>query len=235
MLPSICQQIWKTQQWPQDQKRSVFIPIPKKGNAKECSNYHTTALISHASKILLKILQARLQQYVNRELPDVQAGFRKGRRTRDQIANIRWIIKKAREFQKNIYFCFIALTSLAKEIDKLQNVFISRSIYFSHSTILDLEPSAPIQRVINLSSPNYGNTLKFVNLEIFVLSSSWRHLLYLYSKGKEPITPFLLFPRRVCLFQGRKFLSFSREKQGKQVSPYLWGFSPTVQSPVHVG
>ena len=87
-------------------KRSVFIPIPKKGNAKECSNYHTIALISHTSKIMLKILQARLQQYMNHELPDIQAGFRKGRGTRDQIANIRWIIK-AREFQKNIYFCFI--------------------------------------------------------------------------------------------------------------------------------
>ena len=86
---------------------TVFIPIPKKGSAKECSNYHTIALISHASKVMLKILQARLQQYVNRELPDVQAGFRKGRGTRDQIANIHWIIKKARELQKNIYFCFI--------------------------------------------------------------------------------------------------------------------------------
>ena len=86
VLHSICQQIWKTQQWPQDWKRSVFIPIPKKGNVKECSNYHTIALISHASKVMLKIFQARLQQYVNRELPDVQAGFRKGRRTRDQIA-----------------------------------------------------------------------------------------------------------------------------------------------------
>ena len=107
VLHSICQQIWKTQQWPQDWKRSVFIPIPKKGNAKECSNYHTIALISHASKVMLKILQARLQQYVNRELPEVQAGFRKGRGTRDQIANIRWIMEKAREFQKNIYFCFI--------------------------------------------------------------------------------------------------------------------------------
>ena len=102
-----CQQIWKTQQWSQDQKRSVFIPIPKKGNAKECSNYLTLALISHASKVMLKILQARLQQYMNCELADVQAGFRKGRGTRDQIANICWIIKKAREFQKNIYFCFI--------------------------------------------------------------------------------------------------------------------------------
>ena len=88
-------------------KKSAFIPIPKEGNAKECSNYHTVALISHASKVMLKILQARLQQYVNCELPDIQAGFRKGRGTRDQIANIRWIIEKAREFQKNIYFCFI--------------------------------------------------------------------------------------------------------------------------------
>ena len=106
-LHSICQRIWKTQQWPQDWKRSVFIPIPKKGNANECSNCHTIALISHASKVMLKILQARLQQYMNCKLPDVQAGFRKGRGTRDQIANICWIIKKAREFQKNIYFCFI--------------------------------------------------------------------------------------------------------------------------------
>ena len=93
--------------WPQDWKRSIFISIPKKGNAKECSNYHTIVLISHASKVVLKILQTRLQQYVNHELPDVQAGFRKGRVTRDQIANNHWIIEKAREFQKNIYFCFI--------------------------------------------------------------------------------------------------------------------------------
>ena len=93
VLHSICQQIWKTQQWPQDRKRSVFILIPKKGNAKECSNYHTIALVSHTSKVMLKILQARLQQYMNHELPDVQAGFRKGRGTRDQIANIHWIIK----------------------------------------------------------------------------------------------------------------------------------------------
>ena len=100
MLHLIFQQIWKTQQWPQDRKRSVLIPIPKKGNAKECSNYCTIALISHASKVMLKILQARLQQYVNRELPDVQAGVRKDRGTRDQSANIRWIIEKARKFQK---------------------------------------------------------------------------------------------------------------------------------------
>ena len=103
MLPSICQQIWKTQQWPQDWKRSAFIPIPKKGNAKECSKYCTIELISHASKVILKILQARLQQYVNCELPDIQAGFRKGRGTRDQIANIRWIMEK-REFQKKRLF-----------------------------------------------------------------------------------------------------------------------------------
>ena len=122
VLHSRCQQIWKTQQWPQDWKRSVFIPIPKEGNAKECSNYHTIALISHASKIMLRILQARLQEYVNCELPDIQAGFRKGRGTRDQIANIRWIIEIAKEFQKNIYFCFI---DYAKAFDcdhkKLEN------------------------------------------------------------------------------------------------------------------
>ena len=106
VLHSICQQIWKTQQWPQDWKRSVFIPITKKGNVKECSNYCTIALISHASEIMLRILQARLQEYMTYELPDVQAGFRKGRGTRDQIANIRCITEKEREFQKNIYFCF---------------------------------------------------------------------------------------------------------------------------------
>ena len=102
------------QKWPQDWKSSVFIPIPKKGNAKECLNYHTIALISHASKVMLKNLQARLQQYMNRELPNIQAGFRKGRGTRDQIANICWIMEKAREFQKNIYFCF---TDYAKAFD----------------------------------------------------------------------------------------------------------------------
>ena len=107
VLHSICQQIWKTQQWPQDWKSSVSIPIPKKGNAKEYSNYCTIALISHASKVMVKILQARLQQYMNWELPDSQTHFRKGRGTRDQIGNIHWIIKKAIEFQKHIYFCFI--------------------------------------------------------------------------------------------------------------------------------
>ena len=104
VLHPICQHIWKTQQWPQDWKRSIFIPIPKEDNAKECSNDCTIALISYANKGMLKILQARLQQYVNYKIPDVQAGFRKGRGTRDQVANIHWIIKKPREFQKNIYF-----------------------------------------------------------------------------------------------------------------------------------
>ena len=110
VLHSICQQTWKTQQWLQDWKRSVFIPIPKKGNAKECSNYHTIALISHASKVMLKILQVRLQQYVKCQLSDIQAGFRKGRGTRDQIANIRWIIEKARGLKKKNLLCFIDYT-----------------------------------------------------------------------------------------------------------------------------
>ena len=103
VLYSICKQIWKIQQWPQDWKSSVFIPIPKKGNAKECSNYRTIALISHTSNVVLKILQARLQKYMNHEFPDVKSGFRKGRGTRGHIANIHWIMEKAREFQKNIY------------------------------------------------------------------------------------------------------------------------------------
>ena len=125
MLHSICQQIWKTiQQWPQDWKKSVFIPILKKGNAKECSNYHTIALISHASKIMLKILQVRLQQYMNRELPDVQTGFGKGKGTRHQIANIHWIIEKAREFQKNIYS---ALLSMPKSL----TVWITQTVEHS--------------------------------------------------------------------------------------------------------
>ena len=123
MLHSICQQIWKTQQWPQDWKRSVFIPIPKTGNAKECSNDHTTALILHASKVMLKILHSKLQQYVNCDLPEVQAGFRKGRGNIDQIANIHWIMEKAREFQKNIYFCFIDYARAFDCVDhnKLEN------------------------------------------------------------------------------------------------------------------
>ena len=107
VLHSICQQIWKTQQWPQDWKRSVFIPIPKKGNAKECSNYRTIALISHARELMLKFLQARLQQYVNCERPDVQAGFRKGRGTRDQSANILWIMKKSKKVpEKHLFLLY---------------------------------------------------------------------------------------------------------------------------------
>ena len=104
VLHSLCQQIWRTQQWPQDWKRSVFIPIPKKGNAKECSDYHTIALISHVSKTMFKILQAGFQQFMNQE--HVRAGLRKGRGTKDQIGDICWILEKARIFQKNIYFCF---------------------------------------------------------------------------------------------------------------------------------
>ena len=123
VLHSICQQIWKTQQWPQDWKRSVPIPIPKKGNAKECSSDHTIVLISHASKVMHKILQARLQQYMSHELPDIQVGFRKGRGTRDQIANICYIIEKSREFQKNIYFCFTDYTKAfdCVNYNKLEN------------------------------------------------------------------------------------------------------------------
>ena len=123
VLHSMCQQIWKTRQWPQNWKRSGFSPIPKKGNAKECSNYSTIPLISQASKVMLKILQARLQQSVNCELPDVQAGFRKGRGTRVQTASICWIIKKAREFQKNIYFCFVDYVKAFDCVDhnKLEN------------------------------------------------------------------------------------------------------------------
>ena len=117
VLHSICQQIWKTQQWPQDWKRSVFIPIPNKGNVKECSNFCTIALISHTSKAMFKILQARFQQYMNHELADVQAGFREGRGTRDQIVNIHWIIEKVREFQKNMYFCFIDYVKVFDTMD----------------------------------------------------------------------------------------------------------------------
>ena len=143
VLHSICQQIWKTQRCPQDWKRSVFIPIPKEGNAKECSNYRTIVLISHASKVMLKILQARLQQYMNRELPDVQAGFRKGRGTRDQIANIRWIIEKAREFQKNIYFCFI---DYAKDLDCVDHNKLENSERDGNTRPPDLPLEKPVCR-----------------------------------------------------------------------------------------
>ena len=149
VLHSICQQIWKTQQWPQDWKRSVFIPIPKKGNAKGYSNYSTIALISHTSEVMLKILQARLQQYMNHELPDVQTAFRKGRGTRDLSANICWIIEKAREFQKNIYFCFIVYTKAfdCGDHNKLWKIFqemgiadhltcLLRNLYADHEAIV---------------------------------------------------------------------------------------------------
>ena len=133
VLHSICQQIWKTRQWPQDWKRSVFIPIPKKDNAKECVNYYTVALISHTSKVMLKILQARLQQCMNQELPDVQAGFRKGSGTRDQIANICWIIEKEREFQKDIYFCFIDYTKAFSSVDHNKlGKFLKRFLIADH-------------------------------------------------------------------------------------------------------
>ena len=137
VLDSICPQIWKTQQWPQDWKGSIFIPIPMKGNAKECSKYRTIALISHPSQVVLKILQARLQQYVNCELPHVQAGFRKGRGTRDQVASICWIIKKAREFQKNTYFCFTDYTKAFNYVDhnKLWEI-LQEMVILGHFTCL---------------------------------------------------------------------------------------------------
>ena len=143
MLYSICQQIWKTQQWPQDWKRTVFIPIPKKGNAKECSRYYTIALILHASKVVLKILQVRLQQYMDQELLDVHAGFRKSRGTEDQIANIHWIIEKAREFQKNIYFCFI---DYAKAFDCVNHNKLGNSSRDGNTRPPDLPLEKPICR-----------------------------------------------------------------------------------------
>ena len=130
-------------EWPQDWKMSVFIPIPKKGNPKECSNHHTIALISHACKVMLKILQAKLQQYVNCELPDITAGFRKGRGNRDQIANIHWIIKKAREFQKNIYFCFI---DYAKAFDYVDQNKLENSERDGNSRPPDLPLEKPVCR-----------------------------------------------------------------------------------------
>ena len=143
VLHSICQQIWKTQQWPQDWIKSVFIPIPKKGNARECSYYRTVALISHATKVMLKILQARLQQYVNCEIPNVQAGFRKGRRTRDKIANIFWITKKAREYKKNIYFCFI---DYAKAFDCVGHIKLWKILKVGNTRPADLPLEKPICR-----------------------------------------------------------------------------------------
>ena len=147
VLHSICQQIWKTQQWPQDGKRSAFIPILKKDNAKECSNYCTVALISHASKVTLKIIHARLQQYVNCKLPDVQAGFRKGRGTRDQIANIFWIMEKGREFQKNIYFCFI---DYAKAFDCVDHNKVENSERDGNTR----PPDLPLEKFVCRSGSN---------------------------------------------------------------------------------
>ena len=141
VLHSICQHIWKTQQWPQDWKRSVFIPNPRKGNAKECSNYHTIVLISHTSKAMLKILQARLQQHMNCELPDVQAGFRKGKGTRDQIANICWIIEKTREFQKNIDFI-----DYAKAFDYVYHNKLENSSRDGNTRPPDLPPEKSVCR-----------------------------------------------------------------------------------------
>ena len=135
--------MWKTQQWPQDWKRSVFFPIPKKGNAKEGSDYRTIALISHASKVMLKILQARLQQYMNNELRDVQAGFRKGRGTRDQIANICWIMEKVREVQNNICFCFI---DCAKGFDSVDYHKLENSLRDENTKPPDLPLEKPICR-----------------------------------------------------------------------------------------
>ena len=143
VLHSICQQICKSHQWPQDWKRSVFIPIPKKDNSKECSNYCTIALISHANKLMLKILQDRRQQYKNHELPDIQTGFRKGRGTRDQIANIHWIIEKAREYQKNIYFCFI---DYAKAFDCVDHNKLENSSRDGNTRPPDLPPEKPVCR-----------------------------------------------------------------------------------------
>jgi len=137
------QRFLSNKQWPQDWKRSVFIPISKKGNAKEYSNYCTIAFISHASKVMLKILQARLQQYMNHELPDVQAGFRKGRGTRERIANIRWIIEKAREFQKNIYFCFI---DYAKAFDCVDHKKLENSERDGNTRPPDLPLEKPVCR-----------------------------------------------------------------------------------------
>ena len=143
VLHSICQHIWKTQQRPQGWKRSVFIPIPKKDKAKECSKYRTIALTSHASKVMLKILQARLQQYMNCELPDDQAGFRKDRRTRDEIVNIHWITEKAREFQKNIYFHFV---DYAKAFDCVDHNKLENSSRDGNTRPPDLPLEKPVCR-----------------------------------------------------------------------------------------
>ena len=143
VLHSVCKQIWKTQQWPQDWKRSVFIPTQKQDNAKECSNYHTITLISHISKVMLKILQASLQQYMNSELPDVQNRFRKGRGTREQIAKICWVIEKAIEFQKIFYFCFINYT---RTFDCVDHNKLWKILHLGSTRPPDLPSEKPICR-----------------------------------------------------------------------------------------
>jgi len=147
VLHSICQQIWKTHQWSQDWKRSVIIPIPKKGNAKECSYYHTIALISHTSKVMLKILQDMFQQYMNHELPDVQASFRKVRVTRDQIANIHWIIKKTRKFQKNIYFCLIDCSKAFDCVDHKKTWKILKELGIADHLIFPTSGDLPLRNL----------------------------------------------------------------------------------------
>ena len=194
LLHSTCQQIWKTQQWPQDWKRSVFIPIPKKRNAKECSNYHTIVLISQTSKIMLKIHQARLQQYMNWELPDVQPGFRKGRGTRYQTANIRWIIEKAREFQKNIYFCFTdyakpltvwITTNCGKFFKKWEyQTFLLRNLYAGYEATI---------RTRHGTTTDSKLWKEYISAHlIYMQSTSWEMLGWMKHKLESVVVPCLV-------------------------------------------
>ena len=174
VLHSICQQIWKTQQWPQDWKSSVFIPTPKEGDAKECSNCHTIALISHTSKVIRKILQARLQWYVNRELPDVQAEFRKGRGTRDQIANICWIIEKARVLQKNINFCLSHWLYGSQETVENPERWCCESAALNMSANLENSAVAPgLEKVSFHSNPKEKNVQTTVQLHSSHMLVKW--------------------------------------------------------------
>ena len=180
MLHSICQQIWKTQQWPQEWERSVFTPSPKKWDAKECSNYHTIAFISYASRVVLKIFQAKLQQHVNCELPDVQAGFRKGRGTRDQIAKIHRIIKKAKEFQKNIYFCFI---NYAKAFDCVEYHRLWKILKEMNTRLPYLPPENSICRS-GSNRTGHGTTDWFQKSRKEYVKAVYCHLAYLtYMQG----------------------------------------------------
>ena len=177
MLHSICQQIWKTQQWPQDWKRSIFISITKKGNAKECSNYHTIALISHASNVMLKILQGRLQQYMTCELPDVQAGFRKARGTRDQIANICWIVKKASEFQKNTSSALLTMPKpLTVCITTNCGKFLKR---WEYQTTWSASWEICMQVKKQQLGPGHGTTDWFQIGKGFYIKAAYCHLAYL--------------------------------------------------------